>query len=45
MEIKEKDKKILETVTMLGLHNILKAENHDSKEKKILEVFNSYYRG
>jgi len=45
MELKEKDKKVLETITMQGLYDILKEENHDSKEKKILEVFNSYYRG
>lgn len=43
MHLSEKDKKILATISMKQFADILKEENHSAKEKKIIDVFNSYY--
>lgn len=43
MHLSEKDKKVLSTLSMKQFADILKEENHSAKEKKIIEVFNSYY--
>lgn len=43
MNLKEKDKKILSSVTMQELFHIFQNENHTETEKKIIDTFNSYY--
>ena len=42
-ELKEKDKKLLETLSLRQFAQILQQDTLSSKEKKIVEVFNSYY--
>ena len=41
--LKEKDRKVLATINLNQFANILKEENHNSKEQKIINIFNSYY--
>ena len=41
--LKEKDRKILSTITLNQFVDILKTEKPSSKEQKIINVFNSYY--
>ena len=43
MQLKEKDKKVLGTINLKQFVEILKEENNSAKEKKIIDVFNSYY--
>ena len=43
MQLKEKDKKVLSTINLKQFVEILKEENNSAKEKKIIDVFNSYY--
>ena len=43
MQIKEKDRKVLNSISMQGFAEIVKKENPSEKEEKIIEVFNSYY--
>ncbi len=42
-KIKEKDRKILEGVNLSDFALILNKQNNNSKEKKIIDIFNSYY--
>ena len=41
--LKEKDKKLLETLSLKQFAQILQQDDLSSKEKKIVDVFNSYY--
>ncbi len=43
LQIKDKDRKILSSVTMQQLSDILKEENPSPKEKELINIFNSYY--
>ncbi len=43
MKLKEKDKKVLGAINLKQFVEILKEENNNAKEKKIIDVFNSYY--
>ena len=43
LQIKEKDRKILSSVTMRQFSDILKDENPSPKEKELINIFNSYY--
>ncbi len=43
MQLKEKDKKVLSTITLKQFVEILKEENNTGKDKKIIDIFNSYY--
>jgi HD-GYP domain-containing protein (c-di-GMP phosphodiesterase class II) len=43
LQIKDKDRKILSSVTMQQLSGILKEENPSPKEKELINIFNSYY--
>ena len=43
IELKEKDKKLLSSLTLKEFSDILREENLSSKQKKIVDVFNSYY--
>ena len=43
MQLKEKDKKVLSTINLKQFVEILKEENNTTKDKKIIDIFNSYY--
>lgn len=43
LQIKDKDRKFLSSVTMQQLSDILKEENPSPKEKELINIFNSYY--
>ncbi len=43
VELKEKDKKLLSEFSLKEFSDILREETHTAKQKKIVDVFNSYY--
>ena len=43
MHLNDKDRKALSTITLSNFAEILKKENQTPKEKKLVDVFNSYY--
>lgn len=43
MHLSEKDKKVLSVINLKDFSEILKKETQSAKEKKIINIFNSYY--